>query len=154
MVQCVLSPTQVAEQAVIVQTVDQHAPPPPEEDDVQAVEEVVHHHPPRTVQVSPCLPGDNDVCDRQLVTDEQGDEQGAKVIKCFPPLSYLRRFFPQILISSLSHLGKPPPPTPSQDQYIPYLMTLLHIPQPSLPMVRARTTTVRSLYPHPGRAML
>ena len=64
MVQCVLSPTQVAEQAVIVQTVDQHAPPPPEEDDVQAVEEVAHHHPPCTVQVSPSIPGGNDVCAR------------------------------------------------------------------------------------------
>jgi hypothetical protein len=69
--QCVLSPTQVAEQAVIVQIVEQLAPPPPEEDDVQAVEEVVHHHPPRTVHMSPSLPGGNDVCDRQLVTDEQ-----------------------------------------------------------------------------------
>ena len=73
MVQCVLSPTQVAEQAVMVQIVDQHTPPLPEEDDVQAVEEVAHHHPPRTVQVSPSLPaGVNVVCDRQLVTDEQG----------------------------------------------------------------------------------
>jgi hypothetical protein len=127
-----------------VQIVDQHAPPLPEEDDVQAVEEVAHHHPPRTVQVSPSLPGDNNVCDRQLVTDEQGGG--------FPPLPSLRRFFPQLLLSSLSLLGKPPPPTHSQDQYIPCLTTLLHIPQPSLPMVRERTTTVRSLYPHPGRA--
>ena len=72
MVQCVLSPTQVAEQAVMVQIVDQHAPPLPEEDDVQAVE-VAHHHPQCTVQVSPSLPaGVNVVCDRQLVTDEQG----------------------------------------------------------------------------------
>ena len=58
----------------------------------------------------------------------------------------LRRFFPQLLIPSLAHLGKPPPPPPSQAQYIPCPMTLLHIPLPSLPMVRVRNTTVWSLY--------
>ena len=58
----------------------------------------------------------------------------------------LRRFFHQLLPSSLSHLGKPPPPTPSQDQYIPCPTNLLHIPQPPLSIVRVKNTTVWSLY--------
>ena len=45
---CVLSPAQVAEEAVKVKKVDQHPPPPPEEV-VHAVEETAHHHPPHTV---------------------------------------------------------------------------------------------------------
>ena len=137
MKQCVLSSTQVAEQAVVVQKVDKHAPPPPE--DVHAVEEDAHHRPPNTVQVSPSLPGCDDVCDRQIVTDEQG----GIVVSVFLLSHIPRRFFPQLLLPSLSYLSKPPPPTPSQDQYMPCPTTLLHIPQPSLPMamVRARTTT-------------
>ena len=152
--QCVLSSTQVAEQAVVVQKVDKHAPPPPE--DVHAVEEDAHHRPPNTVQVSPSLPGCDDVCDRQIVTDEQG----GIVVSVFLLSHIPRRFFPQLLLPSLSYLSKPPPPTPSQDQYMPCPTTLLHIPQPSLPMVRVRTTSVRLLYtprpcvsPSSGRAV-
>jgi hypothetical protein len=44
MMHCVLSPTQVAEQSVIVQKVDQHVRPPPE--DVYAVEDALHHQHP------------------------------------------------------------------------------------------------------------
>jgi hypothetical protein len=46
--------------------------------------------------------------------------------------------------SSLVHLDNPSPPP--QDQYIPYLTTLHHFPQLSLPvpMAGARTATVRS----------
>ena len=44
MVQCVLSTTQAAEQAIIVQKVDQHDHPLPD-DDVHAVEEAAHPHP-------------------------------------------------------------------------------------------------------------
>ena len=160
MMQCVLSPAQVAEQAIIVQKVDQHAPPPPEED-VHAVEEAPHHHPPYTVQVSPSLPV-GDVCDERVVTDEQG---GIVMVSVFllshiVILRILRRFFPNLLLPSISNFGKPPPSTPSQDQYMPCPMTLLHIPQPSLPMVRVRTTSVRLLYtprpcvsPSSGRAV-
>jgi hypothetical protein len=54
MVQCVLSPAQVAEQAVIVQKVDLHDPPPTE--DVHNGEEATLSHPPHTVQVSPSFP--------------------------------------------------------------------------------------------------
>ena len=52
MVQCVLTPSQAAEEAVTVQKVDHHAPPQPEEEDVQTEDEDAHHHPPRTVEVS------------------------------------------------------------------------------------------------------
>ena len=136
--QYVLSPARAAAQAVVVQKVDQHAPPPPEEDDVQAVGEVAHHHPPSV----------HDVCDRQLVTDEQGGIVISVFLLYHIRIFILRRFFPQLLPSSLSHLGKPPPPTPpSQDQYIPCPTNLLHIPQPPLSIVRVRNTTVWSLYP-------
>ena len=37
MMQCVLSPAQATEQAVMVQKVDLHAPPSPEEDDVGGI---------------------------------------------------------------------------------------------------------------------
>ena len=142
--QCVLSSTQVAEQAVVVQKVDKHVPPSPE--DVHAVEEDAHHCPLHKVQVSPSLP-DDDVCDRQIVTDEQG----GLVIRVFLLSHILRRFFPQLLLPSLSYLSKPPPP--SQDQYMPCPTTLLHIPQPSLPMVRARTTTPPRLCVSPYQAV-
>ena len=93
---CVLSPTQVAEQAVqAVPRVDQHAPPPQV---VHAVEEHLHHHP---VQVSLSLHGGDYISDEQLVIDDNG----GKVIvisfllphiqgvfcpnKCFPPFHIL-----------------------------------------------------------------
>ena len=151
MMQCVLSRAQAAAQAVIVQKVDQHVTPPPE-GDVHAVEEAPHHQPPYTVQVFPSLPGGDDVCDGQVVTDEQGGLVVSVFLLSHIRIFILRRFFPQLLLSSLSHLGKPPPPTPSQDQYIPCPTNLLHIPQPPLSMVRVRNTTVWSLYPHPGSA--
>jgi hypothetical protein len=151
MMQCVLSRAQAAAQAVIVQKVDQHVTPPPE-GDVHAVEEAPHHQPPYTVQVFPSLPGGDDVCDGQVVTDEQGGLVVSVFLLSHIRIFILRRFFPQLLLSSLSHLGKPPPPTPSQDQYIPCPTNLLHIPQPPLSMVRVRNTSVWSLYPHPGSA--
>jgi len=53
-VKCVLFPKQAAEQADMVQKVDQEALLQPEAGDHQAVEEdELHHHPPHTVQV--CL---------------------------------------------------------------------------------------------------
>ena len=102
----------------------------------------------------PSLPGGDDVCDGQVVTDEQGGLVVSVFLLSHIRIFILRRFFPQLLLSSLSHLGKPPPPTPSQDQYMPCPTTLLHIPQPSLPMamVRARTTQAVRV-PLPGRAM-
>jgi hypothetical protein len=151
MMQCVLSLAQATAQAVIVQKVDQHVTPPPE-GDVHAVEEAPHHQPPYTVQVFPSLPGGDDVCDGQVVTDEQGGLVVSVFLLSHIRIFILRRFFPQLLLSSLSHLGKPPPPTPSQDQYIPCPTNLLHIPQPPLSMVRVRNTSVWSLYPHPGSA--
>ena len=101
--QCVLSSTQVAEQAVVVQKVEKDVPPSPE--DVHAVEEDAHHCLLHKVQVSPSLPG-GDVCDRQIVTDEQG---GIVVVSVFLLSHILRRFFPQLLLPSLSYLSKPPP---------------------------------------------
>jgi len=54
LLKCVLSPKQAAEQADMVQKVDQEALLQPEAGDHQAVEEdELHHHPPHTVQV--CL---------------------------------------------------------------------------------------------------
>jgi hypothetical protein len=161
MTRCVLSPAQVAAQAVKVKKVDQHPLPPPEEV-VHAVDEAAHHHPPHTVeeaahqhplhavQVSHSLPGSDVVCDGLFVNEGQ-EEPGVSVFL----LSHIipRRFFPQLLRPSLSYLGKPLPLLllcPSkikQYQYKPCPTTLLHIPQPSLPMVRARTPTVWSLFP-------
>ena len=136
MKQCVLSSTQVAEQAVVVQKVDKHAPPPPE--DVHAVEEDAHHRPPNTVQVSPSLPYGDIVCDQQLVIDEQG---GKVKVRVFLLPHILRRFFPQQFLPSFSYLGKPPPPCP---------LTLLHIPQPStMPMARATDSLVAVYPPRP-----
>ena len=136
MMLCVLSLTRAAAQAVTVKKVDLHAPPPPEEEVVHAVEEAAHPQPLHTVKVSPSFPvGDDDVCDRLVVTDEQG----GIVVSVFllSHMHNLRRFFPQLLFPSLFLSWQAPPlPTPSS---LPGPTTLLHIPQPSLPMVRART---------------
>ena len=160
MMQCVLSRAQAAAQAVIVQKVDQHVTPPPE-GDVHAVEEAPHHQPPYTVQVFPSLPGGDDVCDGQVVTDEQGGIVISVFLLYHIRIFILRRFFPQLLPSSLSHLGKPPPPTPSQDQYIPCPTNLLHIPQPPLSMVRVRNTCLvavptprQCVFPRQGSAVV
>ena len=55
MVQCVLSTTQAAEQAIIVQKVDQHDHPLPD-DDVHAVEEAAHPHPPHRMMRAESFP--------------------------------------------------------------------------------------------------
>ena len=63
MMQCVLFPTWVAEQAATVQKVDQLAPPPPEED-AHAVNEAHHHPPDAAVKVTLSLTCGGDLCDR------------------------------------------------------------------------------------------
>ena len=159
MMQRVLPDAQVAAQAGKAKKVDPNPLPPPGQvspslagsedvcDGLLVTDEAPHHQPPYTVQVFPSLPGCDDVCDRQIVTDEQG----GLVIRVFLLSHILRRFFPQLLLPSLSYLSKPPPP--SQDQYMPCPTTLLHIPQPSLPMVRARTTTPPRLCVSPYQAV-
>ena len=121
---CVLSLTQAAAQEVTVKKVDQHAPPPPEE-------------------------VDDDVRDRLVVTDEQGGRGLAVSVFLLSHIGFiLRRFFSQLLFPSLSYLGK----------HFPFLllhpssMTLLHIPQPTLPMVRERAPQSGHCTTHPGRA--
>ena len=91
MMQCVLFPTWVAEQAATVQKVDQLAPPPPPEEDGHAVVEALHHHHHPALS----LPCGCDLC----------DGQGRKVIvKCFPPLSHTQEVFPSTVASLLSIL--------------------------------------------------
>jgi hypothetical protein len=158
MMQRVLPDAQVAAQAGKAKKVDPNPLPPPGQvspslagnedvfDGLLVTDEAPHHQPPYTVQVFPSLPGGDDVCDGQVVTDEQGGIVISVFLLYHIRIFILRRFFPQLLPSSLSHLGKPPPPTPSQDQYIPCPTNLLHIPQPPLSIVRVRNTTVWSLY--------
>ena len=113
LVQCVLSP-KVAEQAVLLLKVDQHAPPPPE--DVQQAEDA-DLPPPRTVKVCcrqlmsnderySCHVGD--VCDEQFVTDDQEE----KVTSVFLLSHTLRRLFHYFFFLSC----EAPLPPPTQDQ--------------------------------------
>jgi hypothetical protein len=141
--QCVLSPAQAAAQAVIVQKVDQHVPPPPE-GDVRAVEEAPNQQPLFTVQVFTSLPGGDDVCDGQVVTDEQGGIVVSVFLLSHIRIFILRRFFPQLCFPPF-HILASLPLLLLQDQYIPCPTNLLHIPQPPLTMVRVRNTTVWSL---------
>ena len=102
MMLCVLSPAQVAAQAVKVRKVDQHPLPPPEEV-VHAVEEAAHHHTHIQLKLPTnnpftqckCLPGgDDDMCDGLVVIGGQG---GLAVSVFLLSLITPRRFFPPSL---------------------------------------------------------
>ena len=68
------------------------------------------------------------------------EEQGRKVMLSVFLISHIimRFFSQQVLLSSLSYLDKPLTPHSPQDKYMSCPRALLlHIPQPSMPMVRA-----------------
>ena len=111
--QRVLPDAQVAAQAGKAKKVDPNPLPPPGQvspslpggedvcDGLLVTDEAPHHQPPYTVQVFPSLPGGDDVCDGQVVTDEQGGIVISVFLLYHIRIFILRRFFPQLLPSSL-----------------------------------------------------
>ena len=141
MMQRVLPDAQVAAQAGKAKKVDPNPLPPPG-------------------QVSPSLPGGEDVCDGLLVTDEAPhhqppytvqvfpslpggddvcdgqvvtDEQGGIVIKCFPPLSYPDIYPKEVFPSTVAFLLFTSWQTSPSYSFTGPVHTLPHEPAPHSP---------------------